>query len=508
MTFTTLAIAVALAGQEPRGLAPEPRPAATVRLDQPGQQLRSILDLFQGSRAAHPAAALAAWKRASREPGRLGKPLEALIAAFNPSMVEELRLLDGSELAVWFPPEIGGVEWAGAIPHDDGTFAALATSFVLSGGASVGLLDGLAVDRLGPPGSPLMTRTPLGLIVSGSSEALDRARRRPIRSPIQEDAAGPGLRFDVSIGALDGSKPVLIRRAAAAMNTLRGSIEGRAAVVGPTLKASLSLSSSTEFTTRRPELDPSWLDWLPVDRSVMAFAMAVDPSPTSWEEIFRVADAVEKADPDRANLAPARLRLDLLARTMGILLEAEILPHLSGVSGWIGGDGSRIDRAFVGLHLNGEESARRIFEKVRPVATSGPPRANPKGPVRSLGRVEGQELILGRFGTLIVVSWGEEALESSLRARDLASRPARTMLLGDKGTARAALVAAFWPGRMPGLVENSGPLALGFAQTSPITWRGDWETGRILRLQGNWRGLDAGVKRFLELIPLDLPPDR
>jgi hypothetical protein len=499
MTFTTLAITVALLGQEPKGLAPQRRPAVIVRLDEPGRQLRAILDLFQGSRTAHPAAALAAWKRASREPGRLGKPLEALIAAFNPSMVEELRLLDGSELTLWLRPEDGGVEWTGTIPRDDGTFAALASSLVLSGGAPADARDGLAVDRLGPPGSPLMVKTPLTLIVASSTESLDQAVRRPLPSPIRADATRPGLRFDVPRGVLEASRSTSVRRLAVAMEVLRGSIEGRAAVVGPTLESSFSLS--TEFTTRPPGLDPGWLDWIPVDRSALAFAAAIDSSPTCWEGIFRLADAVEKVAPDRARLAPARLRLGLLARTLGIPLEVEVLPHLRGLSGWVGGNGSRIDRAFLGFHLDGEDPARRIFDKVRPVA-------NPAGPIRSLGRVEGQELILGRFGASIVVAWGADVLESSLRARDLASRPARSMMLDDKGPAGTSLVVAVWPGRWPGLIEEGGPLALGLARTSPITWRGDWEAGRTLRLQGRWRGLDAGVRRFLESIPLDPPPDR
>src|SRR6478609_4346955 len=70
-----------------------PRPVVSIRADRPDEQLRAVLGLFEGSRAPSPAAALAGWKRASRESGRLGKPLEALIASINPAMVGELRTL-------------------------------------------------------------------------------------------------------------------------------------------------------------------------------------------------------------------------------------------------------------------------------------------------------------------------------------------------------------------------------------------------------------------------------
>ena len=40
------------------------------------------------------------------------------------------------------------------VPGDDGTFAAVATALALTGGGSDPPLDGVAVDRLGPPGAP------------------------------------------------------------------------------------------------------------------------------------------------------------------------------------------------------------------------------------------------------------------------------------------------------------------------------------------------------------------
>ena len=79
-----------LAGDVPTDPAREP---LTVRLVHPERQAAEILRLFEGSPAPHPAAALAAWKRASSEPDRLGKTTEAVISFFNPEMVAEWKVV-------------------------------------------------------------------------------------------------------------------------------------------------------------------------------------------------------------------------------------------------------------------------------------------------------------------------------------------------------------------------------------------------------------------------------
>ena len=69
-----------------------------IRLVHPDRQAVAMLDLFHGARVAHPAAALVAWKRCTRDPDLLGKPLEAAIAMFNPEMAREWRVLHDAEL--------------------------------------------------------------------------------------------------------------------------------------------------------------------------------------------------------------------------------------------------------------------------------------------------------------------------------------------------------------------------------------------------------------------------
>ena len=94
-------------GGATRGGPPDEDEPLIVRVVHPDRQAAAVLRLFEGSRAASPAAALATWKQATRNPGQLGKPLEAVIAMCNPDMVAEWRVLDGAELHLGFDPAMG-----------------------------------------------------------------------------------------------------------------------------------------------------------------------------------------------------------------------------------------------------------------------------------------------------------------------------------------------------------------------------------------------------------------
>jgi hypothetical protein len=468
-----------------------PRPAITVRLDRPDLQIRAVLDLFRGAKAPHPAAALSAWKRASREPNRLGKPIEALIVAFNPEMAGEVHTLDEAELVVWFPADREAPDWGLAIPGDDGSLAALATALVLSGGQAEAAIDGLAVDRLGPVGSPLMARSPRALLVGSSADGLRAAQARSEHPP--DPDLGEGIRFVIAPAALEGSNSLPLRRLGAVFGPTRGPVAGTVRLVGSTLRANLTVGLD------RPEsiasVDPAWLDGLPIDRAALAFAVAIDPAPANWDEAFRFVDLVEKVDPARANIAPARLRLDLLARTLGLRIDGDLLPHLKGMSGWIGGDGPKIDHASVTLFLDDEATAARIVERARPLPNSGPPPRPDAGLGRWIGQVEGRPIRLRANGRSVVATWGEVPV-------DPPTRSCRNLLRGSP-----ACFAALWPARLPGFVPVETPLATALGEAPPIVWSGAWRDATSFRVQADWPGLDVAVRRFLGLIPLDPPTD-
>ena len=81
-------------------------------------------------------------------------------------MADELRGLDQADLVLWFDPDDGAPHWYAALPRDDGSFANLATALALTDGGPEPPLGAVAVDRLGPPPSPLAARTPDRFVIA------------------------------------------------------------------------------------------------------------------------------------------------------------------------------------------------------------------------------------------------------------------------------------------------------------------------------------------------------
>ncbi|WP_435007666.1 hypothetical protein P12x_004930 [Tundrisphaera lichenicola] len=476
-------------------LGDEPRPVVSIRAVHPDRQLREVLDLFRGAKAPHPAAALAAWKRASQEPDRLGKPLEALIAAFNPSMVGELRTLDRAEVSLWFDPEDGQLAWGISLPADDGTFQALASSMVLSGGHRETSPTDPPADRLGKPGSPLVSRGSHGPLIAGSFEDLRLVRERADRAI--EQAEPDGIRLEVEPGVLDGSSSVNVRRMAEALRTSRGSMAGRLALEGDAFTATLNLTLPEPV--RVPEIDPTWLDWVPSERAVAGFALAIDPAAKTWDAAFRLADQVEKVDPARAGLAPIRLRLDLLARSVGVRTEADLIPKLRGISGWVGSDGPGIDSGLIALHLIDENAARQLEGRLKPRPEGGPNR---------IGDFLGRTIELARIGSSVAIGWGPDALAVSAAAVAEPERSAGWILRDGWGQVSPAFSGGLWPGRIPDLVPGDSPLCRSLLEAPPIRWSGFLAEPTRFEILVRWKELDTLVARFLGQIPLDPPPDR
>ncbi len=492
-SLAAVAVVLTLGILPQRAIGDDPPPAGPsirARLAHPDRQLRELIALFRGSKAEHPAAALAAWKRASAEPTRLGKPLEAVIAALNPSMVAELRTLDDAQIAFRFDQEASRTAWRAFLPHDDGTFAALASALALSGGAAEGPMGEIPVDRLGPPGSPLMGRGPGALLIAPDRAGLALAGRDAARVPVPTAAHGISVLAEPgALGEWKAAKSLTARRVGEAFGGAQASprIEASATLGDATFSASL-LATFDRPVASGATVEAGWLDWTPRDRASVAFALAIEPGGAGWDSAFALLDRFDRADPARAGVAPSRLRLGLAARAAGVRLEADLIPHLKGVSGWLALGGPKgKDAGLVALHLDDEAVAARVTERARPAEAAG------KRPAYDLARE----------GSTLLIAWGPSALEDARKARSAPDRSA-----WPTSEPPSAFVASIWPGRLPGLAPEGSPLALSLLEARPISGFGTWQGTNAIRFEARWPALDGLVRRFLDRIPLNPPPDR
>jgi hypothetical protein len=470
------------------GADPDPVPAVLVQVIRPERQLAQLLALFEGARAPHPAAALASWRRATGDHEPLDKATQAGLALLNPDMVDEVRRLDGATMALGITADWWW--WRATIPRDDGTFAALATALALTDGLALPRLEGCTVDRLGPPGSPLLARRADGALALALDRDALAVALHTLQAPPPAPRALPSgwhLTFDPT--AVPPGAPLPARRVAAGLQAggCLG-IDASAALVGDTL----AVDVRSTFAAAAPgaaAVDPSWLDWIPAPtgpdgpRVVAAAVLALEPDRASWDRVFAVADRVEKADPARARVAPIRARVGLAALAVGLRPERDLFPHLRGITALAA---TAPDGWLVALHAADEPAAERLAARVAgPLAT----RLGAIAPAR-----QGRTVLLASAAPLLAA-----ALESAA-GRAPSEAPALRASWGGR-TALPARCAAAWPGRAGRL----GPLAAaGLDGAPPITWTGGADgaaTWDALR----WPGLKDTVRRALERLP-QTPP--
>ncbi len=484
-------------------------PVLTARLSRPDRQLERLIALFEGAKANDPAAALAAWKRANHDPqAAYPKSVEAVIALLNPGMVRELRTLDGAELVLI--PDPAGVRWSAIVPEDDGTFAALATAMALSGGGPEPPIGAATIDRLGPPGSAQIAQAGAAVVVSARRDDLEAALGRLPLPPLD---APCGLRIQLDPEALGGSGPLPRRRVAEALRALGYTgIRGDAGLDGETLAIIVQGRHAGPPIAPKP-LDPSWLDWVPSDgRVVAAVGVANDPTPAAWDALLAAADRVEKVDPARAEYAPIRTRLGILALAAGVRPEADLWPHLLGLTAFATAEPTgTIDGGFLALHMDTEPAAARIADRLLPrlaVSARLVPRDAPAEPdgTRPLGRLSGRPLRVARRGATVGISWGDGVLASALAAHDRPGQSAGAAIRSAWPARPPQRAGALWPGHLPGIAAESPPKA-GLRESLPILWWGDSDDVTS-RDEVRWSGLKGVVRRTLDRLPMDPPPDR
>lgn len=501
--------------------APASAEPIVARFVHPERQAAEVLRLFEGTSAPHPAAALAAWKQASHEPDRLGKPLEAVISFFNPEMVREWSTFHNARFQLGLDPTTGAGRWAFLVPHDDGSLAAMITSLCLSGGAEEPPLEGgkLPVERLGGSGQAVALRGSNAVILASSRDELKRAWKSATKpdDPAQTEEHS-GLHFRIEPERINGlpQGDNLTRRAIELARgldcrSIEGTLglhDGRLALEVTSLIKEVNPVGPAAAQPRR--IDPGWLSWMPAQGAAAVICIATGARATYWDKVFAVADRVDRADPERANLAPLRTRLNLLATAAGARLELDLWPHLRGLTlGLLAKPNSSagLQGAFLALQLDQEGAARKLFDDTIPrLATLGrgmKPAAN-STETRSLGKVSGRPLVVSVRGRTVLVAWSEGTLATILQVHEQPEQSVQALFASHLEKCPDRL-GAFWPGRIclpiKGL-DGSTPLTQALAEGVPIVWTG-WNEGELARDRVSWSELRSLVRRFLSRIPLD-----
>lgn len=491
-------VVVAVVGMLGAAIGGEPAGEGDVlvaRLVHPDRQAQEVLKLFEGARWRDPAAALADWKQ--RTPGNgLGKEVEALIALFNPEMAREWSCLDQAELRVGVEPATRALGWSVLIPRDHGTVAAAVTAMHLTDPDDRPIaIGGVAVPvaRLGRSGVPLACQVGSTIVVASSRERLERAAAAATALGDRKGMGESGTLFSIDPSRLAtlARSPIDRRRLTEIVRSIgcRG-IEGVASLHDGSLRIDLSTRCEGNAFAAGQAVDLAWLEAMPAVGVMAAFVASIDPDPDAWDRVVSAADRIERIDPARARLAPLRTRLNLLAMGAGVKLEADLVPHLRGISAALFGDADRPGRptgALAVLHLDEPEIARRLAEQAGPRVVNVT-RGQPGTPT----------VLLRPRGRDLWIAWGDGARWASGESRP---QPGESLsaFLGQRGDAGGPLpsrVGAVWPARLwrPAAVNEATAEAL--AGDPPVTWRG-WSEPRREHDLLEWNALGERVRRVL-----------
>jgi hypothetical protein len=229
--------------------------------------------------------------------------------------------------------------------------------------------------------------------------------------------------------------------------------------------------------------------------------MAFEPSQAYWDAAFALADALDKSDPARAELAPVRTRLNLLTSATGARLEADLWPHLKGLTAGIYGEPGQPGRPTGGmliLHVDSDSTALRLVSHTLPHLAKLVPR--------------GQDVAFWRSGQNVVVTWGNGVATGARAAAadtKLSVAP-RCTDWEQAGKPAPERLGVFWPARCWPLKTKATAKSAAWCaleEDPPVVWWG-WTRETTAIDSVRWPSLEVRVRRFLEQIELEAPPER
>ncbi|OJW17109.1 MAG: hypothetical protein BGO49_08165 [Planctomycetales bacterium 71-10] len=484
----------------------------SVQAVRPDRQAEAVIELFRGSRAESPAAAMASWRRATGDPNGLNKAVQAVAALFNPETAREWRAFDGAGLAAGLDAD-GRLRWSAAVPRDDGSVAALVTSMRLSGGSDEPPTpEGWPVRRLGGPDAALAAVTPSGVAFAGRRPELEATvarltAPRALEGRALSQASGDGFHVTFLPAALPAEVPADWARPIAAVRA--SGLRLATGVLG-LRDDRLDLDLGSDFDPAKaalldvPPVDAAWLAWMPADATRAAVALSAGRGPAFWDALFDLADRVDRADPARAQLQPLRARLNLLALVRGVRPEADLWPLVRGVAAGAFDDGGAVVAIVAGTPEDADRIARRVVLPLAPLL-GGKPAAAAPGEVVAIGRASGKPVETAVRGATVLIGWGEGSLGRALKSAEAPEQSVAPLVAAEGRP--AGRVGAFRPGLLPlpASIGRAGPLAATLAEAAPAVWRGGWDDGRAWDVV-RWGDLRRVVARFLERVP-QAPPE-
>ena len=480
-----------------------------VQFVHPEQQLREVLNLFEGTKAKHPAALLAAWRRATHNPDVLDKVTQAAIASLNPDMLREWSLLHHA-LGFWDSPQ----HWCAAIPNDDGTFAAFATALALTDGAEEAPLAPIQarVDRLGKQGAPLLAQHQNQVVVASSRAELLTGFRQlatPRAAPAENPAAS-GVHLQIKPGRLRPDSAPWLERLTKTLSALEiDAAELQASIQNG--RVQLVIDSPTQIEADHP-IDPAWLAIIP-NNAAGAFSLSRDSRGQLLTALRKVFESLAR-NPENPPPSPLKPCLEsILIKDGQILWDSARWDALRGSTGFVvTNHQAEFTAGALVLHMADPQAASDFAPRIARVARqfiAGKPQNGPIPTPRDtpldLGEFDSRPVRMFAKDAHILISWGD--LDSRQLAARLTSPPDdwRNALPSTALEPGAQSLFLAWPGRLPipGLPRD-GILARALAESPPVVARGGVQQGHWSE-RITWDGARGFVQKLTEILPQQPP---
>ena len=490
------------AGPE-HGPATDPPAALSVSFHRPDRQLEAMLHWFAGAQHRSPAAVVAALRSRTGQPYILGKPAQAALATLNPEMVRELRTLDGARAELG-STEAGALCWWLRVPRDDGTLAAFASALALGEGTRLPPTDPLAaagpVDRLGPPGAPVLFHQGQLVVLASQPSAL---RAALAADPDQTPEAGDGLEFILTAAGLHSASTPRLDPLRAALQSLRiGTITGRSTLdeTGWTLDCRSTLDSDPGTPGPPGEEATATLGWVqtelsgpePADVALVA-AVSFDRSGRTMAALYALTEQGLRAAGRLSGPASLRSRVSLASSALAFFPEVELWPRLDGLAIRLQARAGRATSALLLLHAREASAATTLAGRLRGLLRAMAPGPAPRTPVNEdpgeiVPMFQGRPVRITAHAETVRISWGDPPRGDADQA------------LGEAVDPRASRWFQIWPGRLVPTDSLDPEVARAMAEAPPLLWIGHRE-GNVLVDTLNWRPLGPTVRWLVDTLP-------